>query len=485
MSAFGITSERLNIYSYALAIPNLIFTCVGTSLTTVVVPIYSSMLAKGEHNKSKEFLNALLTLVTLVLLALVIISELIAPFILGFSKYAASPDSLSYAVFVLRTLLPVMLFHGVNFIMQGVLQSHGKFKLTAFVTVPSALTLIAYTLLLGDKYGVTGLVYATFAGLALQALILIPSVVRSGYSYRPSFAYRNENLKLAAKLTLPVLLGVFAYQFTTLFSMTLATRYNAVTILSYVQNIILVSVLTIIYSITNVYYPHLSVLWSEKKIEDYKKTLAGIFKAVFFLMVPVTAGFILLRFRLFEFMFTLFGKLAGSAGASDDVSLAGNIMGFYSAGIVFVCLKEILDRAFYSQKKTKIPAIVGIVIMASNIGLSLVTVNFIGINALALSSSCASLIGSVCLYILLVKGIGPFGKDVFGSLAKSGICTAFMVVCVKLVMTYVSFKEGIAGSALNLIIPVFAGLAAYFAIAAPLNASILKEFFGKKAKNVR
>ena len=39
MSYFGADNVELNIYSYAITIPNTIFTCLGTALSTVVIPI--------------------------------------------------------------------------------------------------------------------------------------------------------------------------------------------------------------------------------------------------------------------------------------------------------------------------------------------------------------------------------------------------------------------------------------------------------------
>ena len=51
MSFFGVDSF-LNIYSYAITIPNTIFNCFGTALGTVFIPIYAGHLAKGEDRRS-------------------------------------------------------------------------------------------------------------------------------------------------------------------------------------------------------------------------------------------------------------------------------------------------------------------------------------------------------------------------------------------------------------------------------------------------
>ena len=50
MSVFGTDNIYINIYSYAINIPNIIFTCIGTALSTVVIPIYVGHKAVGENN---------------------------------------------------------------------------------------------------------------------------------------------------------------------------------------------------------------------------------------------------------------------------------------------------------------------------------------------------------------------------------------------------------------------------------------------------
>ena len=55
MSVFGTDNIYINIYSYAINIPNIIFTSIGTALSTVVIPIYVGHKAVGENEKAKKF----------------------------------------------------------------------------------------------------------------------------------------------------------------------------------------------------------------------------------------------------------------------------------------------------------------------------------------------------------------------------------------------------------------------------------------------
>ena len=50
LAIFGMASPLLNAYNYALQVPNVLFNCVGTALHTVMIPIYTSLLAEDKKD---------------------------------------------------------------------------------------------------------------------------------------------------------------------------------------------------------------------------------------------------------------------------------------------------------------------------------------------------------------------------------------------------------------------------------------------------
>ena len=51
---FGINLET-EIYSYAIQLPNLIFTSFGTALVTVVIPVFAGFIGTGEKERAFKF----------------------------------------------------------------------------------------------------------------------------------------------------------------------------------------------------------------------------------------------------------------------------------------------------------------------------------------------------------------------------------------------------------------------------------------------
>lgn len=462
MSFFGPQNIYLNIYSYAIGVPNILFNVIGTSITAVVVPIYSSLLTKKENIRAKAFLDDIITICCIFITMLILIGWIIAPVIASLTNYMHNEEHFNFLVFSLRVLMPTMFFYGVNYILQGVLHSNGKFLLPAFITTPSSLIVISYVILFGSKYGVTGLLFSTVVGLSLQAFILIPSVIKTGYRYKPSINLKSTEIKTAARLTIPVLVSVSSFQINMFFNSTLATRFDTVTIMGYVQNLMLVIILSIVYSITSVYFPKLTELWSINNKDEYKTTLSNIIIVIIFLLVPATAGFVLLRFEVINLL-----AQWGSFNL-DSAILASNILGYYCLGLVFVGLKEVLDKAFYAQRDSKIPAIFGFIIMASNISLSIIFIGHLGTFSMPLAYSISSLIGATGLIIVMNKRITIINKDFVLTTFKCLISALIMVTLLYYLMPIVrglNVGGELITRILKLFIPVTVGVLVYFALA--------------------
>lgn len=457
MSFYGLDSF-LNIYSYAITVPNTFFNCFGTALSTVVIPIYAGHLAKGETLRADKFANNIITIATCFTLILVCVGTALSPFIVKLTAFTAL-DEYSFAVKSLMIIMPVMIFYGLNYIFQGMLQSKGKYGWPAFVSVPSSLVVILYVFLLGDKFGISGLLVATLIGLAMQAIILIPPLMKTGYRYKPNFSLKNDDMINAGKMTINVLIGVSAYQLNMFYNVTMISNFEGMTtLLTYVQNIVIYMVLAFVYSITAVLYPKLTEKAAVGDMEGYKESLTTVLSNVMLLLIPITVGFITVREPLLE-LIANWGKIT-----ENDIRRAAMLMVMYSIGIVGVGAKEILDRAFYALKDTKTPAANGFVVMGVNIGLSLALIKVMGAYGIPFAYSAASIVGSVFLMICLKKKIGSYLKGFFAKFLKGVIAAAVMGVVVCLAVRGVNVMipaDGIIYRIIKLFIPVAAGVAVY------------------------
>ncbi|MCL1853646.1 MAG: polysaccharide biosynthesis C-terminal domain-containing protein [Peptococcaceae bacterium] len=452
LSFFGSNDPQLKIFLYALTIPDLLFTSIGSAIMTVCVPIYSSAIANNELDRAKRFIDNLITVVSMLNFLLIFLGVLIAPAITFFLNES------DYLTFSLRVLMPIMFFYGLNYIFQAVLQSQGHFKLPALVSLPSSLVVITYICVLGRVYAVTGLLFASLLGLSLQALIMVPAVIKLGYRYK----FRLElspDIKLALKLSVPTFISVVAYQVNMLFSNTLASSFEAFSLLRYVQMLVVQTVLTFVFALTSVYYPKLSRLWSQENFAGYKKTLTQITTTVLFFLIPAVFGVILLRENIFDLL-SRWGKVN-----DNDIHTLALFLGIYALSIPMMALKEIFDRGFFAQKNTKISSVVGFVIMAVNIVACLLLVNQYGILGVPIAYVISVSAGTAVLVVVMRIRIG--GYKILTTLLKYILSALVMSVAVYFI------KESLDAALpqpeflfrmLRLMIPVGIGAALYIGI---------------------
>ena len=477
MAHYGVANEYLNIYSYVISIPNIIFTCIGTALSTVVIPIYVGHRARGRLSEAKRFADNIITVSLALTFILMLIGFAIAPILPRYTAFADSDALYSFTVKALMIVFPVMFFYALNYIFQGMLQSMGRYKLPAFVTVPSSLVVILYTVFLGDRFGIPGLLVATVIGLSLQALILIPPLIQEKYFYKPSFEIKHPDIIKAGKMAIPVQLGVGAYQLNMLYNVTMIARFEGmVTLLTYVQNLTLQMILALVFSVTAVVYPKLTESASKGNMEEYKATLVRVLKSMSALLIPMTFGFIGVRKSLLSL-------LAGWGQITEgDINKAAILLAVYAVGILGVGFKEILDRGLYSLGNTTISAVNGLVIMIANISISLVLIQFLGAYGIPLAYSCASLIGMCVLLCAVKKKIGNFAEGLGTLIVKCVISSLVMFAVVEVLNRVIPASATIVDKAVSLFIPVCAGALVYVLMAIVLKITPVTELVFKFIK---
>lgn len=471
MAHYGVSNDYLNIYSYVISIPNIIFTCIGTALSTVVIPIYVGHRAQNRPDAAKRFADNIITVSLVLTFALVVIGFLISPILPKFTAFAESDALYSFTVKALMVVFPVMFFYALNYIFQGMLQAAGRYKLPAFVSVPSSLIVIFYTLFLGDRFGIPGLLVATVIGLAMQAIILIPPLIKDGYRYKPTFQIKHPDIVKAGKMAVPVLFGVGAYQLNMLYNVTMIARFDGmVTLLTYVQNITLYMVLALVYSVTAVIYPKLTESASKGEMGEYKETLSQILISMCALLIPMTFGFIGVR----ESLLTL---LAGWGQITEsDISKAAILLVAYSIGILGIGLKEILDRGLYSLGNTKVSAVTGLIIMVVNVSVSLILISFLGAYGIPLAYSIASLTGMCVLLFAIKKKVGAYAQGLGKTIIKCVAASLVMLVVVELLNRIIPVSESIVMRAVRLFVPVVSGVLVYVAMAFVLKITPVTQF---------
>ena len=491
---FGYTLET-DIYAYAINLPNLIFTCIGTALVTVVIPIFSGRLASGEKARAYGFIDRIITISLILAAFIAVAGMLISPRIVRMITKFQEGDA-ALALFALRLMFPVMLFHAVNYILQGVLQSNNRFLLPAIVSAFSGLSVILYIAFFANRYGIRGLLVATFAGLASQALVLIPPVAGSiGYRYKPSLRLSDGDVRLAGKLALPVLISSSAYQFNMFMNSTFAAGFDGgVLTISNMLTLAFTASQLFIISALSVFFPKMSARFATGDADGFRNAFYAVMRLILVFAVPASAALAYLSRILIPLLYGR-GKVTES-----DMAASAAVFAIYAGAIAAIGFKEAADRAFYAIRDTRTPAAVSVVIMVLNIILSFALMKIIGLVGLPVAYFIAITTGAAILLLILRSRLSNLrAAEIMAAKArprlislalKCAISTCIMLAALVLTELLLDAIWGNAGGmealttsayglsageqAMRLVILTFAGGAAYSASSCAFGVAEIK-----------
>lgn len=380
------TALLADTYNVANTMPNILYNLlVGGALTAIFVPqlIRSFSDADGGH----AFASKLVTTISTVLLALVVIGVIFAPILVRIyaPEFATKGFENEYhlAIAFTRYCLPQIFFLGLFTMLGQVANARGSFAPLMWAPIVNNLIVIAIFVIVLinaphlSTHSITAaqtqfLGWGTTLGVVIQALILIPVVKRTGMSLRPKFGLGGlgKSFSLAGWTLIYVLISQLGYLVTVNVSTSAAVRtakegvntgvgftpfVNAYLIMMLPYSIVTISIVTAL-------LPHLSKLAIEKKREDVREQLVRAIKMVGVLTIPSAVAFMLFGPLITRVLYVGISKA--------DAIYVGQVLAALGLGLVAFSINIILIRGFnaFEDTRTQVPSILLINIIA--VGLS-------------------------------------------------------------------------------------------------------------------
>lgn len=377
-------------FSLGNTLPNIVYLLlIGGALNSVFVPQLVRHI-ESDSDGGKAFSDRLLSLTGVALLAISALSVALAPFLISIYTSSDTPkDQYELAVAFARLCLPQIFFYGAYTMLQQVLNARGKFAAAFFAPVANNLVAIAVfvSFILIAKPDESSLVslsnnevlllgLGSTAGVAVQALILVPLLFKTGYRFNWRSDWKNADLGKSASLAkwtiALIVLNQVAYSIVTRF----VTEANLITsstggtptgLTTYQKaNLIFIlphSVITI--SLVTALLPSLSKIAHK---QDFKALGAEVVKSVrvvLVLLIPI-AG--LLATTANEITTLLFGNgVAGIAAANAT----GTVAACFALGLPSFSIIYLINRAWYAMENTKTPFMISIYINVLALAISI------------------------------------------------------------------------------------------------------------------
>ena len=416
------TSIYSDAYVTAMNIQQVIFAIIGSTLATVLIPMYMEVHSEEGEVVSLKFINNVFNLVILACIVLSVFGFVFTEQIVKMFAVGYEGEALTVAINFTRITILGIVFTGLSYVMTSYLQIKNDFVMPGLSSVPKNIIIIVSTIL-SIKYGPYLMIWGTLVGMASEFLFQLPFAVKKGYKYLPIIDVKDEYIKKMAWLIGPVLIGVAVNQVNTLVDRTLASTLpvGTVSALNYSNKLTSFVIAIFITSISSVIYPMLSQLSSENNKLRFITSVRKSINCVIILVMPITVGTIVLSQPIVRVLF--------ERGAFDErgTYLTALALAMYSIGMVAYGLRDVLGKIFYSLQDTKTPMINGVIAMGVNMVMDVVFIQFWGLAGLTLATSLSSIACIMLLFRSLKKKMGYFGQDkIVKATVKSLVASVIM-----------------------------------------------------------
>lgn len=395
-------SNVSDAYVVAFTLPTILFSGLGTAMLTSYISVYTD-LQQNRPGEEKPFHDQVITMsfllsVSFIAVFLALRYPIVRLFALGFEG-----AQLDLTVNLSSIMIASLVFLGVGYILQGYLQMKGCFFTVGMVSVPLNIAVIATILLSGENYDMLG--WGVVIGYAGEFLLVLLVALRRQFCYHPDIAFRNHNIRKFLVMVLPIFLGKTINSINIIIDKSIASLLSegVVSVLNYGNRITGFVTSVFVVSITTALFPQLSRLSAASDTRQLKHTYRSSCGIIGLFVIPISAGMMMFSKEFVQLLFFR-GEFT-----EFDVQRTGEVVFFYSLGLLFYSIKEVTINVYYALQDTKTPTINSLLAIVLNIVINLLLMRTMEHKGLALATALSSFITTVLLIIQLQRKMGHMG----------------------------------------------------------------------------
>jgi len=483
----GLLGDAFNV---ANTTPNIIYNLlIGGALSAVFVPLIVQSFRQEDGGSA--YISRLLSLIASALLFITIAALLLAPLLVSLYAPTFSGRSRDVTLAFALYCLPQILFYGLYGILGQVANAKEKFGPMMWAPIANNLLVIvlfSYFISVTDEISLETISDSQIAllglgstiGIALQAMILIPTLRKSGLKLSFRRDWRGVGLDKALQLASWAFIFVLISQLGFLITVNLATRAavlaqeqgidygvgytpyaNAYLVMLLPHSIVTISIVTAL-------LPGLSKLAFDKKLSEVRNQLSKALRLTAILIVPASLFFFFFAEEIASAIF--FGISEQSA------EYIGRVLAAMSLGLIPLSINLVLIRGLNAFENTKYQVISNLVINLVALTISLWAFLNLDVADITVGLGAALAIsywvGIVCTYYLLRKYSGPL-NIVSLLLFHSKIAMIAFFSC--LAISNLQSRLDLEGNLFSLLIVLLSTFALYLALGRVLKVSEISQ----------
>jgi putative peptidoglycan lipid II flippase len=353
-------SDAGDAFNAAFRIPNFLQNLFGEGvLSASFIPVYSRLLAEGDHEGAKRVAGVAGTLLALVTTLLVAAGVAASPLLVAAIAPGFDGEKRELTERIVRVLFPGTGLLVLSAWCLGILNSHRQFLLSYTAPVLWSAAMIAAMAWYGGTETQPSLAmhlaWAAVAGSLLQLLVQLPAVFRLARGVRPSLDLSHAGARTVLRTFGPVFIGRGVVQISGYVDSILASFLpsGAVTALANAQTLYTLPVSLFGMAVSAAELPAMaSVVGERDEVAALLRARleAGLGRVAFFI-VPSAMAFVALGDLLAAAFFQ-----TGRFGP-DDARWVWGILAGSAVGLLAQTLGRLYASVFYALHDTKTPLV--------------------------------------------------------------------------------------------------------------------------------
>lgn len=423
---FGATG-LVSAFEVANVVPTMLFDLlVGGMISSALVPVLSDYVhSERAQDEFWRLVSTLLSIGAVLLAAIVVLGELLAPQIawLFGARHFDDPTLLPAATRLMRIILPAIFFFNIAGLLTGALYSLKHFTLPAFAAAVFNATVVVAALMNPER--IDSLAWGVLVGALLQVAMQFPRL--EWRKLRWQWQLAHPALRRIISLYIPIVLGVVVSQVAIAISYNLATQTGdaSVAIMRYATTLIQFPLGLVGTAVSVAILPTLAQQATNSDRDTaFIGTLAHGLNLEIILIVPATVGLFVLAHQIVALAFERGGFLPAATWETATV------LRYYLIGLPFAAIDQLLIFASYARKNTLTPALVGVVSVGVYLLVAFLLIEPLGLYSLMIADSVKHMVHAGSMAYLLRRRLGALRNGILNTTTKALFASLVMGLAV-------------------------------------------------------
>jgi putative peptidoglycan lipid II flippase len=367
------------------------------------VPVLSEYRQRHSDSEIHYFIDHMAGTLGSVLLLVTIVAVIASPLIIALFAPGFIHDGGKFALAsgMLRITFPYLMLISLTALCGAILNTYDSFGIPAFTPVWLNVILITMAVFASPYFTtpVYALAWGVFIAGIVQLVFQLPFLKHKHLLPRPRISFKDPGVRRVLKLMVPAIFGVSVAQVSLLVDTIFASflKTGSLSWLYYSERLMNFPLGVFGVAIATVILPKMARHHSDKKFNDYSKTLDWSLRLLLLIGLPSAIGILILSGPLISTLFQ------GGHFTQFDVLMTQRSLITFAIGIQAFMLIKVLASGFYARQNIKTPVKIAVVALIVNMFLNFILIFPLAHAGLALATSLTAFLNAGALLFILLR----------------------------------------------------------------------------------